>query len=108
MNAIAKVFNDAYKLPLSVILIDSIERLLEFVPIGPRFSNGVLQTLLVLLKKNPPKDKKLLVLSTTTHRGLVDQMDMADAFDAELHVSNITTLEAIEVVVKANHLIFMI
>lgn len=55
MTAISKVFNDSYRSPYSVIVIDSIERLLEFVPIGPRFSNGVLQTLLVLLKKNPPK-----------------------------------------------------
>ena len=55
MTAISKVFNDSYKSPLSDIVIDSIERLLEFVPIGPRFSNGVLQTLLVLLKKVPPK-----------------------------------------------------
>jgi vesicle-fusing ATPase len=31
MNAIAKVFNDSYKSPYSVILIDSIERLLGAV-----------------------------------------------------------------------------
>lgn len=28
---------------------------LDYVPIGPRFSNLVLQALLVLLKKTPPK-----------------------------------------------------
>ena len=36
-------------------MLDDIERLLEFVPIGPRFSNTILQTLLVLLKKQPPE-----------------------------------------------------
>jgi vesicle-fusing ATPase len=55
MGAITKVFNDSNKSPFSVIVVDNIERILEYVPIGPRFSNGVLQTLLVLLKKNPPK-----------------------------------------------------
>ena len=55
MSAISKVFMDSYKSPYSVIVVDAIERLLDWVPIGPRFSNGVLQTLLVLLKKNPPK-----------------------------------------------------
>lgn len=28
---------------------------LDWVPIGPRFSNGVLQALIVLLNKRPPK-----------------------------------------------------
>ena len=41
--------------PLSMVVLDDIERLLEFVPIGPRFSNALLQTLLVLLKKQPPQ-----------------------------------------------------
>ncbi|KAI9070983.1 hypothetical protein K1719_047053 [Acacia pycnantha] len=52
---IIKVFEDAYKSPLSVIVLDDIERLLEYMPIGPRFSNLISQTLLVLLKRLPPK-----------------------------------------------------
>lgn len=52
---IKKVFDDAYKSPHSVIVVDGIERLLDWVPLGPRFSNVVLQTLLVLMKKVPPK-----------------------------------------------------
>lgn len=32
----------------------------DYVPIGPRFSNLVLQALLVLLKKPPPKVGPLL------------------------------------------------
>ena len=52
--AIHKIFEDAYKSPLSCIVLDDIERLLEFVHIGPRFSNHILQALLVLLKKKPP------------------------------------------------------
>lgn len=50
-----KVFDDAYKSQLSCVVVDDIERLLDYVPIGPRFSNLVLQALLVLLKKPPPK-----------------------------------------------------
>ncbi len=36
-------------------MLDDLERLLEYVAIGPRFSNAVLQVLLILLKKQPPK-----------------------------------------------------
>lgn len=50
-----KIFEDAYKSTLSCILIDNIERLLDYSPIGARYSNLVLQALLVLLGKRPPK-----------------------------------------------------
>lgn len=42
-SQITRVFEDAYRSPLSVIIIDDIERLIEYVAIGPRFSNTVLQ-----------------------------------------------------------------
>lgn len=53
INKIVKIFDDAYKSPLSLIVLDDIERLIEFIHIGPRFSNNILQTILVLLKKRP-------------------------------------------------------
>ncbi|KAJ6396876.1 hypothetical protein OIU77_021832 [Salix suchowensis] len=55
---IVKVFEDAYKSPLSIIILDDIERLLEYVAIGPRFSNIISQTLLVLLKTSSSQGKE--------------------------------------------------
>lgn len=49
-----KVFTDAYKSPQNIVVVDNIERIIDWVPIGPRFSNSVLQTLMVLLTKQPP------------------------------------------------------
>lgn len=49
-----KVFTDAYKSPHNIVIIDNIERIIEWVPIGPRFLNPVLQALMVLLTKQPP------------------------------------------------------
>ncbi|CAJ0651103.1 10063_t:CDS:10, partial [Entrophospora sp. SA101] len=100
MTAINKVFNDSYKSPLSVIVVDNIERLLDWVPIGPRFSNSVLQTLLVLLKKRPPKDRRLLILATTNEKSVLQQMDMSDCFNSEIEVPNINDLDSIEIVLK--------
>ncbi|KAK2110948.1 hypothetical protein P7K49_010694 [Saguinus oedipus] len=54
------IFDDAYKSQLSCVVVDDIERLLDYVPIGPRFSNLVLQALLVLLKKAPPQKEFML------------------------------------------------
>jgi vesicle-fusing ATPase len=38
----------------------------DYTPIGPRFSNSVLQTLLVLLKKTPPNVCICLNLGTVS------------------------------------------
>lgn len=65
---IIKVFEDAYRSPLSVVILDDIERLLEYVAIGPRFSNIILQALLVLTKRIPTPGHKLLIIGAHAGR----------------------------------------
>lgn len=90
---IRKVFDDAYRSTLSCVVVDNIERLLDYGPIGPRYSNLCLQTLLVLLKKQPPKGRKLLVLCTSSRRQVLEDMEMLSAFTSILHVSNLSQPE---------------
>lgn len=65
---IRKIFDDAYRSTMSCIVVDNLERLLDYGPIGPRYSNLALQALLVLLKKQPPKGRKLLIVCTSSRR----------------------------------------
>ncbi|XP_056440940.1 vesicle-fusing ATPase [Gadus chalcogrammus] len=99
-QAIKKIFEDAYKSQLSCVVVDDIERLLDYVPIGPRFSNLVLQALLVLLKKPPPKGRKLLIIGTTSRKDVLQEMEMLDAFSTTIHIPNISSggqlVEALE------------
>ncbi|XP_063156639.1 vesicle-fusing ATPase isoform X1 [Candoia aspera] len=99
-QAIKKIFDDAYKSQLSCVVVDDIERLLDYVPIGPRFSNLVLQALLVLLKKAPPNGRKLLIIGTTSRKDVLQEMEMLDAFSTTIHIPNIATgdhlMEALE------------
>ncbi|XP_048372392.1 LOW QUALITY PROTEIN: vesicle-fusing ATPase [Sphaerodactylus townsendi] len=73
----------------------------DYVPIGPRFSNLVLQALLVLLKKAPPFNRKLLIIGTTSRKDVLQEMEMLDAFSTTIHVPNIASgdhlMEALEV-----------
>lgn len=92
-HAISKIFDDAYKSPLSFIILDEIERLLEYVPIGPRFSNAVLQTILVLLKKPPPEGRRLFVIGTTSAGLVMEDMDVASTFNVQIHVPQLTRSE---------------
>jgi vesicle-fusing ATPase len=90
---IAKIFDDAYKSPLSMIVLDDIERLLEYVAIGPRFSNAILQTLLVLLKKAPPPGRRLFILGTTSLGMVMEEMDVAQTFNVTMHVPTLNKTE---------------
>ncbi|NXG05512.1 NSF ATPase, partial [Sakesphorus luctuosus] len=99
-QAMKKIFDDAYKSQLSCVVVDDIERLLDYVPIGPRFSNLVLQALLVLLKKAPPQGRKLLIIGTTSRKDVLQEMEMLNAFSTTIQVPNIATgeqlMEALE------------
>jgi len=89
-QSIRKIFDDAYRSMMSCVVVDNIERLLDYGPIGPRYSNLTLQALLVLLKKGPPKGKRLLVIATTSRKDVMEQMEMTTAFTDVLHVANLT------------------
>ncbi|KAL9043695.1 MAG: hypothetical protein Q9214_003124, partial [Letrouitia sp. 1 TL-2023] len=84
-----RIFDNAYKSPLGVVLLDNIERIVEWVPIGPRFSNPILQALMVLLKKIPPEGRRLLILATTGERSVLQQLDLFTAFDSDIAVPNV-------------------
>jgi vesicle-fusing ATPase len=104
-SRISKYFEDAYKSPLSVIVIDDVERLLgtkispsfllclrrstDYVGIGPRFSNAVLQALLVLVKKYPPKGRRLLILATTSNKDVLEAMGFMEVFNQILHIPDV-------------------
>ncbi|KAJ7098764.1 vesicular-fusion protein SEC18 [Mycena belliarum] len=99
ISAINKVFSDSYKSPLSVVVVDNIERLIDWSPMGARFSNPVLQALLVLISRRPPKDRRLLVIATTSNRPILTDLGFMD-FNAVMRVPPITSLSALEYVVR--------
>lgn len=100
VHHISKIFEDAYKSRTSVVVVDNIERIIDWVPIGPRFSNTVLQTLMVFLRKQPSKDRRLLVLATTTQRAVLKNLDVYNSFNADIMVSNVNTYNELRYVME--------
>lgn len=68
---------------------------------GARFSNAVLQTLLVLFHKRPPKSRRLLVIGTTSERSVLKQMDVLNTFDAEIPVPTVSSLKDLDEILKS-------
>lgn len=90
---IYRIFADSYKSPLSMIFIDDIERLIEYSPVGPRFSNSVLQTLLILFRKLPPEEgTKLFIVATTSMSQYLQDLvhNFTDTFTLVLDVPLLT------------------
>ena len=85
-SAVQKVFNDAYRSPASMIIIDDIERVIEYVGVGPRFSNVALQALLVLTKALPPAGHRLMIIGTTAIPEMLESMEVMSAFQLTLRV----------------------
>jgi vesicle-fusing ATPase len=70
----------------SLVILDNIERIVEYVPIGPRFSNTLLQLILDLLEKPPPKGRKLMVIGTSSDAGVMKDLGVVDAFNMVFNV----------------------
>mmetsp|Transcript_28479 Transcript_28479/g.48389 ORF Transcript_28479/g.48389 Transcript_28479/m.48389 type:complete len:417 (-) Transcript_28479:78-1328(-) len=95
-QAIASIFDSAYKTPLSVIILDDLERLLEYVPVGPRFSNHILQALMVLINRIPPKPARVLIVATCSSARVLRDLNLADVFNVRVQVPELSKAQEVE------------
>lgn len=101
VKEINKIFDDAYKTELAVIVLDDIERLLDYVRIGPRFSNHVLQALFSLIKKVPTKqNRRLLVIGTTSDKEFLQDAELFQAFNVSLSIPKLSAPDHFKKVLK--------
>ena len=97
-SSIYNTFEDGYKSPYSLIILDNIEKLIEYIKIGPRFSHLLLQTLTVYIKKLPPKKgKKMLIIGTTSMPEQMEDLGLVECFDRRIKIPNLTKNEIMNV-----------
>ncbi|CAK8680855.1 unnamed protein product [Clavelina lepadiformis] len=94
-----KVFFDSYKSPLSCVVIDDIERLINYNSHGSQFSNLVAQALMILCKKRPPLGRRLLVIATSSNEDLLSKMEIEQSFDSHIKIP-LLNAEAINTVLE--------
>ncbi|KAK5124403.1 hypothetical protein LTR85_001620 [Meristemomyces frigidus] len=86
---LSKTFTDAYKSPCNALVLDNIELMVDWVPVGPRFSSAVLAAIKGMMDNKPPKGRPLLVLATTSERTVLQQLQLN--FKAQIAVPNVQT-----------------
>lgn len=98
---IIQTFSDAYKSELSCIIIDDIEKLVDWNRIGPRFSLALVNLFETVLKERPPPNKRLLVLTTSSSKEVLDELGMKSCFKHSIRVPTLTTIHSIQKVLEA-------
>ena len=98
ITTIDNIFRDIYKSPLNILVIDKIENLINYVPIGPRFSNDILQMLMVNLNKQPPNGRRLLIIGTTSQYSVLKHMNLVDCFTKTIGVGQVTSTDELMII----------
>lgn len=62
--------------------------------------------MLVLLKRKPPKDRRLLIIATTSQRDMLSNMHLDDAFDSEFKVPMISRIDTVGFVLEVSFFSF--
>lgn len=104
IEEIRSVFEDAYKSVGSVVVLDCLERLIDYSPVGPRFSNAVLQALATLVEYAPPSSaSRLLIVATTSQRDFLRQVGggLDGAFHFKLELPLVTLQDEYDRVLAA-------
>lgn len=97
---LTKIFTDAYKSPLNILVLDNIELLVDWVPVGPRFSSAVLAAIKGLIKNKPPSARPLLILVTTSERSVLQQLQLR--FDYQIPVPNVQSQQELAQVMQGS------
>lgn len=63
-------------------------------------SNTILQTLRTLIRSIPPKGHRLLIMATTSRRGILQQLDLTSIFNKEIAVPSLHSLGELERVLR--------
>ncbi len=100
-RALTAAFADAHRSRRAVLVLDDVERLIGFSPVGPAYSNAALQALLVLLRRAPPAGRRLLVLGTTSQPEAMAALGVTAAFGAALSVPPLAGAERAAALVAA-------
>ena len=90
-NFLIKCFDDAYKSSQSIIILDDLEKLIEYVEVGRRFNNNVLQALMVLIKKRPEKtDHSIAIIATSSNTEFLREFAFFGEFNVKLEVQELS------------------
>lgn len=92
---IIKVFEDARRCKTSMIIIDDVDSLIGYLPIGRPYSIAIVQTFLGAMKRLPSHPGKLVVLSTAHDTSILKDLDLQRCFDIQDTLSAVKSFDQV-------------
>lgn len=91
VNFIVRCFEDAYKSKQSLVIIDDLDRVLEYVEVGQRFNTNLLGAFMVVIKKRPIKQEhSLSIICTCSNIDFLKQFGLYNEFNVKVKVPQIS------------------
>ncbi|KAF5574726.1 vesicle-fusing ATPase [Fusarium pseudoanthophilum] len=98
---ITKTFNDAQKSAVSLLILDSIEKLIGWNPIGPRFSATIANTISALVAKDAVQGHRLLIFATTSKLSILEELELSKDFSRDVYVPTVSNLRELKTVLQS-------
>lgn len=98
VDHICQAFESARQVPRAVIILDGIESIIQYTPIGCRFSTNIMQTITALMSDPSPDENKIIVIATTSQKQAMEDIGINDAFDAICEIPLLTREQAMKVI----------
>lgn len=83
---IDQIFSASDKTKFSIIILDTLERLIEWCAVGPQFNNQVLQTLLTMIRKYIVSSNKSIIITTCYDYNLICKLGISNLFDYHVDI----------------------
>jgi vesicle-fusing ATPase len=68
MNEIVRIFEDAERCTKSLIVLDDLLRLIDFIPLGSKYNSSILNLIINLIKKVVSPSKKQIIIATVSNQ----------------------------------------
>ena len=88
---ITNMADQCTKAETSILIFDGFERIIEWLPIGPRFNNDVLQTIISIMTTPIAPNKKMILMFTANDKDIFDNFGISDSFDTKYDYPSIIT-----------------
>eukprot|EP00475_Leptophrys_vorax_P030641 TRINITY_DN4605_c0_g1_i1.p1 TRINITY_DN4605_c0_g1~~TRINITY_DN4605_c0_g1_i1.p1 ORF type:complete len:698 (-),score=143.05 TRINITY_DN4605_c0_g1_i1:1787-3682(-) len=80
-DKVIQLFDDAYRCPRSLIILDSLEHILNFQQTIPKFNRNLLSILLALIKRVPASGTKMVIIATSSRLLNLGEVGLLQSFN---------------------------
>lgn len=100
---IINIFDQCHSAKSSILILDNLERIIEWTSYGGRFDNKIVQTIMTLLRKQIKSDRKVIILMTSYDDDMIEKVDISQLIDYHYNMPHTIELDSDLALIIANY-----